>query len=152
MSHGECSAPHSGLHAETRGPTLAPKILGSQQTRVSGLAVLHQHTPTSGGDALGVPPRSWGPAADMTSFDRALAHADWQIQGHETLRGTTGPDGRFTIDRLAPGSHTLQVTKTLNGNLVSLSLPLTVGDRGCQGADRTLLGRDPYGLHLYAAG
>ena len=82
------------------GADPGPQNPGSQQTRVSGLAVLHQHTPTNGGDALGVPPPSWGQAADMTSFDRALAHADWQIQGHKTLRGTTGPDGRFTIDQL----------------------------------------------------
>src|SRR5439155_21546353 len=50
--------------------------------------------------------------------------------GVVSTRGVTGPDGRFAIDPLPPGQYTLQVAKTLNGNLVPVSVPFTVGDDG----------------------
>jgi hypothetical protein len=104
-----------------------------QQARVEGLVVLHQKAPTSRGEALRAVPAPWTEmttAADMTTFDRALAHANWQVRGSQTQHGTTGADGRFTIEQLSPGTHTLKLTKTLNGNLLAVPLRFTVGNNG----------------------
>jgi hypothetical protein len=45
-------------------------------------------------------------------------------------RRTTGGDGTFEIEGLAPGRHVLDVTRTLGGDLVTTALPFGVGDDG----------------------
>lgn len=100
------------------------------RTQVAGLLVLDRHVLTHTDDALGTPPISWQRSTDGAAFDRALAHADWQVRGVKNQRGTTGSDGRFTVRRLPPGTYTLDVTKTLNGNLVTAAVPFVVGDTG----------------------
>lgn len=100
------------------------------RAQVAGLMVLDRNVLTHTDDALGTPPAGWQRTTDGASFDRALAHADWQVRGVEKQRGTTGPDGRFTIHNLSPGTYTLDVTKTLNGNLVTAAVPFAVGDTG----------------------
>jgi hypothetical protein len=98
------------------------------RTQVAGLLVLDRHVQTHADDALGTPPINWRRTTDGTAFDRALAHADWQVREVKHQRGTTGPDGRFTVDHVPPGTYTLDVTKTLNGNLVTAAVPFVVGD------------------------
>lgn len=97
---------------------------------VSALLVLNQNVTASGSDALGAPPQQWRESPDSGSFDRSLAAANWSIDGAGDKQGVTGPDGRFTTGPLSPGPHTLQVAKTLDGNLASFSVPFTVGDDG----------------------
>ncbi|MGD0950014.1 MAG: Ig-like domain-containing protein [Candidatus Binatia bacterium] len=97
-------------------------------TGITGLLVVDHSVSASAGDALGAPPTRWGAPADATSFDRSLAAANWSIDGN--VQGVTGADGSFTTGPLAPGTHTLQISKTLDGNLAALSIPFTVGDDG----------------------
>lgn len=97
---------------------------------VGGLMVVNQDVATHNGDALGTPPALWEGSADGLTFDRSLAAADWRIVERPALHGSTGTDGQFTVGELAPGTYTLEVSKTLNGNLVSVSVPLIVGTSG----------------------
>ena len=110
--------------------TLTPTRTGTPAAgaRVSGLVVVHENVAASRGDALGAPPAEWASQVDTASFGRALAFADWTVDGGD--RGTTGADGRFDIADLAPGPHSLDVTKTLNGNLVAATIPFAVGPDG----------------------
>jgi hypothetical protein len=62
-------------------------------------------------------------------FDRGLGGADWVVDDG-VARGTTTDDGHFSITGLTPGRHTIRVTKTVDGNLMELSLPIIVGDDG----------------------
>jgi hypothetical protein len=98
-----------------------------QRAQVDGLVVLHQNAPGTAGEALGVPPQQWGAAADVATFDRALSAATWQVSGSPPQHGSTDATGRFTITGLLPGMHTLTLRRTLNGNLLTLTLPLPVG-------------------------
>jgi hypothetical protein len=95
---------------------------------VAGLLVLSRAVSAGTSDALGTPPQEFAESPDAKAFDRSLAAANWSIDGG--TQGMTGPDGRFSAGTLPAGSHTLQFTKTLDGNLASASIPFTVGDDG----------------------
>lgn len=97
---------------------------------VRGLVVVNQEVGSSSGDALGVPPKTWAAVNYSASFDRALSHANWSVIGTTERLGITGPDGQFEISDLEPGRYTLNLTKTLNGNLITITVPFTVGDIG----------------------
>lgn len=107
-------------------PTVPPRVSAS----VAGLVVLRSDVAAGAPDALGVPPENWAAPADAAAFDRAMASADWTVEGPVNKSGVTGVDGRFAISDLPPGQYSLQVSKTLNGNLVPLTIPFTVGDDG----------------------
>lgn len=62
-------------------------------------------------------------------FDRALAGADWVLDGGAAT-GSTSAEGRFEIEALAAGRHTLVLSKTVGGNLVEAVLPIVVGEDG----------------------
>jgi hypothetical protein len=119
---------------QTRTPTTP-----SGQASVSGLLVVRRDVNAGTADAL-------SPLADSEkemvgpAFDRALSHADWQLAGEE-IRGETDPDGRFQIAELAPGTYTMLVTKTVDGNLMSLGFPIVVGEDGA-----TVLAEVAWGL------
>lgn len=113
----------------TLQPTATPQPTPtSTGAGVTGLVVLNRNVSANVADALGAPPQPWTGSADGGSFDRALAAANWSLDG--SRQGVTGPDGRFVIGTLPPGTHTLQVTKTLDGNLATASVPFTVGEDG----------------------
>lgn len=101
-----------------------------RQAEVSGLLVVHREVQTGAGESLGPPPADWAPAPDRAAFDRALANADWELDGDTGLSGTTTADGRFVIKDLDAGRYTLVVTRTLDGNLVPVVVPVVAGDDG----------------------
>ena len=109
---------------------------------VDGLAVVNTTVPTGSGDALGAPPAAWQTEADAASFTQSLAFADWSVDGADAPHGMTGPDGAFTINGLEPGSYTLTLSKTLDGNLAGISIPFAVGSDG----NATLLLEVSWGL------
>jgi hypothetical protein len=113
-------------------PTTVPTPTATAQpsASVAGLVVLRRDVASAAPDALGIPPDNWAAPADAATFDRAMASADWTVEGPASKRGVTGADGRFTIGALPPGRYTLQVSKTVNGNLVPVTIPFTVGDDG----------------------
>ncbi len=115
----------------TNGMVSSPTPTSTTQAgTVSGLLVLNGSVIATAGDALQpVPPGAVG-QADATSFDRALSHADWSVAGTSDQRGVTSADGRFEITGLSNGRYSLQVTKTLSGNLASFTVPFAVGDDG----------------------
>lgn len=108
----------------TTPPTPAPVNV------VAGLVVLRNDVPAGAGDALGPPPPEWLLSPDAEEFDTALSYADWVLEGVEGRQGTTAADGRFEIRDLSPGRYTLIFTKSLNGNLASVSVPIVVGSDG----------------------
>lgn len=69
-------------------------------------------------------------------FDRSLSFADWTLECDdavgEPISGTTDGSGRFEIGDVPAGECRLLVTKTVSGNLMSLVVPITVGDDGAQ--------------------
>jgi len=76
---------------------------------------------------VGSPPDSWATDGDARTFDRALAYADWNVAGQS---GVTGADGQLVIPGLAAGRYTLDIRKTLGGNLLPLSVPIVIGSDG----------------------
>lgn len=114
--------------APTSTPTTAPTQTTS--AAVSGLVVLRNGVPGGAEDALGAPPSEWMQTPDAQGFDTALSHADWVLEGPQGRTGTTGADGSFEIRDLPPGNYTLTITKTLNGNLAAVTVPIVVGDDG----------------------
>jgi len=94
------------------------------------LLVLDHAVATSAGDALGTPPEQWRASPDGATFNRSLAAANWSIDDDTNLQGVTGPDGRFSAGPLSPGPHTLQINKTIDGNLAAVSVPFSAGDDG----------------------
>jgi hypothetical protein len=74
-----------------------------------------------------LPPESMPPV--YPGFDRGLGNADWVVDDG-TASGTTDADGRFSIAGLTPGQHTVSVTKTVDGNLMQLTLIIIVGGDG----------------------
>jgi hypothetical protein len=109
-------------------PTAGPP---SGSAMVAGLVVLQRDVAAGAPDALGVPPKDWtGQAADAAAFDRAVANADWSVDGVAGRQGVTDADGRFAIGGLAPGRYTLHISKTLEGNLLPLTIPFAVGADG----------------------
>jgi hypothetical protein len=103
---------------------------GTPASGISGLVVVNRNVAAPASDQLGTPPPGWAAAPDAISFDRALGNADWVVNGAPDTRGVTGGDGRFEIAALPPGHYTLDLTKTLDGNLLPLQVPFTVGDDG----------------------
>ncbi len=97
---------------------------------LAGLAVVSNQVAAAPEDSLGEPPPAWQLAPEATSFPHAFSHADWILHGVEGRRGTTAEDGTFVIESLPPGHYDLELRRTLNGNLVSLLVPVTVGDDG----------------------
>jgi len=113
----------------TVSPTPPPSPTPPSGT-VSGLLILNRNVTASADDALSPVPAEAVGETDAASFDRALSHADWSVAGTSDQRGVTGADGRFEIAGLSKGRYTLQVTKTLDGNLASMTVPFAVGDDG----------------------
>lgn len=95
---------------------------------VAGLVVVHDDVATRDPAAVGAPPVEWS-GSDAVDGKASLAHADWTLAG-SGRRGTTAGDGSFAIDGLTPGRHTLDLTRTLGGDLVSTTLSFGVGDDG----------------------
>jgi hypothetical protein len=101
-----------------------------EEAAVQGLVVLRQDVAAGEEDAVGMPPEAWNKNPDSEWFDRALSHADWTVSGQEALQGVTGADGQFEINGLEPGQYFLELTRTLDGNLVSVRVPFAVGPDG----------------------
>lgn len=114
-------------------PTAEPTATFIPPDSVSGLAVLSSEVITGNEDSVASPPADWLETSGSSSFSRALSFADWTLFGAEGRQGTTAADGTFAISGLAPGHYTLALRKTLNGNLVTVDVPLVVGEDG--GAD-----------------
>jgi hypothetical protein len=107
----------------TATPTATP---GAQS--VAGQIVVDGQVRGGSGDGLKpLPPESLPPVP--SGFDRGLANADWVLDDG-SARGTTSDDGRFSIAGVAPGAHVVHVTKTVEGNLLAVDLPIVVGDDG----------------------
>jgi len=102
----------------------------SSVAAVSGLVVVRGDFRASPGDALGAPPAEWMSRPGSASFDRALSFAAWRVDGSQKLEGATNADGSFSITGLSPGSYRLELSKTVNGNLLGAIVPFHVGDDG----------------------
>jgi hypothetical protein len=109
--------------------TATPTPTTGTQAAVAGLLVVRRDIGGGAGDALESLPS--GVDGFGHGFDRVLSHADWAIDGTD-LRGETDENGRFSIGDLPPGRYHMQVTKTVDGNLVFLSVPVVVGDLGAE--------------------
>jgi len=120
----------STLTAVPATKTPLPTATVASSAGVAGLVVLRGDVAPGAPETLGAPPSNWGAPADAAAFDRAMASADWTVDGAVSSAGVTGADGRFTIAGLPPGEYTLRVSKTLNGNLLPVTIPFTVGDDG----------------------
>lgn len=116
------TATHTAVVAGTETPSTAASV--------SGLVVLRQDFQASAGDALGAPPAAWMEKAGTADFDRGLSFASWRIEGPVQRQGQTDADGSFTIADLPPGEYRLELSKTLNGNLLGIVVPFHVGDGG----------------------
>ena len=97
---------------------------------LNGLVVIDPSFPTTSGDGGARPPAEWAAHPDSKSFDRSLAYADWTVAERPEIHGTTGADGQFVLGDLPPGNYTLIVTRTLDGNLASMKVPVVVGPSG----------------------
>jgi hypothetical protein len=113
-------------------PSRTPTRTGTpvEEAVVQGLVVLRQDVTAGKDDAVGAPPEAWGQNPDSASFDRALSHADWTVTGEQPLQGVTGSDGQFEIKGLEAGQYFLDLTRTLDGNLISARVPFAVGPDG----------------------
>jgi len=114
----------------TLTPTPVPSVTATISTAsVTGLIVVNRSVMSGPDDSLGAPPAEWIGSPDKAPFDRSLAFADWSVPEVDK-QGQTAADGRFSITGLPPGRYSFQVTKTLDGNLATLSFPFSVGDDG----------------------
>jgi hypothetical protein len=112
----------------TTGTATPTTLVGAGVVR--GLVVLRDGVPSGAEDAVGLPPTDWTTSPDGEGFDRALSFADWVLEGPQGRSGTTADDGRFEIRDLPAGRYDLTVTKTLAGNLATITVPLVVGTDG----------------------
>ena len=113
------------LPTATRTPTAIPT---GAVAVVAGLIVVNQDVRAEKGDGLAPLPPEMLPPVGM-GFDRGLGNAEWVVDDG-VVTGTTTEDGHFSITGLTPGPHDLHVTKTVDGNLLDLVLPIIVGDDG----------------------
>ena len=97
---------------------------------LNGLVVIDPSVPTAPGDGIALPPAEWAAHPDSNSFDRSLAYADWMVAERPEIHGTTGADGQFALGSLPAGRYTLIVTRTLDGNLAEMKVPIAVGPSG----------------------
>ncbi|MGH7786629.1 MAG: carboxypeptidase-like regulatory domain-containing protein, partial [Candidatus Binatia bacterium] len=112
----------------TTAPTATRTPTVQAVAQVAGLIVVAREVGSGENDGLKqLPPESLPPVG--RGFDRSLGNADWSV-GDGTLHGTTTDDGRFSITGLSPGRHIVRVTKTVDGNLLELAVPIIVGDDG----------------------
>jgi len=105
--------------AATQTPTRTVQAVSA----LKGLIVL-QSDVSANESETGAPPAEWAAGVDSRAFDRALSNADLSIAGK---RAVTANDGVFEIRDLAPGRYSLEVRKTLNGNLLPLTIPVVIG-------------------------
>ncbi len=112
----------------TTVPTATPTTVAA--TGLSALVVVRQDLAANNDDGLAPPPEGWEGSPDGKEFDRALSQADWHLSGPVAASGATSDDGTFAIDDLPPGHYVLDITKTLNGNLVTAAVPFAVGETG----------------------
>ena len=124
----------TATHTPTSGnPTATSSLRTPTPTAVvsaavAGIILVNQNVAGGADDGLmELPPESLPPAGK--GFDRGLGNADWVVDGG-VAQGTTTDEGRFSISGLTPGRHVITVTKTVEGNLMELSLPIIVGDDG----------------------
>jgi hypothetical protein len=111
----------------TATPTPAPTATTSIAA-VGGLIVVNQDVRGAAGDGLmPLPPESLPPGG--TGFDRGLGNANWMVDDG-VISGSTTIDGHFSITGLSPGPHVIHVSKSVDGNLLDLDLPIIVGDDG----------------------
>lgn len=121
-----CAACGGGGDDHDAAPTPTP-VAGAT---VSGLLVVGPDVAAGPAERLGVPPPEWAANPDAPTFDRALTFADLSLGGEGEPRMTTGSDGSFELAALPPGQHSLDVTRTLNGNLLDVTVPFAVGADG----------------------
>jgi Big-like domain-containing protein len=115
----------------TATATMTPQVTPTTAAAsVKGFLVVSRGVNASPGDGLGAPPTEWVGTGDPSSFDRALAHADYSVDGDPNTQGVSGADGHFEIAGLQPGRHELTITKTLAGNLAAFTVPFAAGDDG----------------------
>lgn len=114
----------------TTTPTRTPTRTATPNAvaALAGIAVVRDDVAPRAPE-LGVPPTNWGKPADQASFDRSFANADFTING-TTAAGTTSADGGFTIPALPPGRYTIELVKTVDGNLMPITVPVVIGDAG----------------------
>lgn len=134
---GDGGAGGQATPTQAATPTGVPTVASPTATAtpmpagaVAGLVVVRSDVRAARDDALSAPPEGWAERPGTFDFDRALSYADWRVDGDAQIGGVTGPDGRFEITGLRPGRHTLTLTKTLDGNLASFTIPFAVGDDG----------------------
>lgn len=97
---------------------------------LEGLAVIRREVPSGPQDAVAPPPAGWAEGADVEAFDRGLGRATLRLVGEETVTVESNADGTFTVPRVPPGLHRLEIEKVLNGNLVRAAVPLPTLGRG----------------------
>lgn len=158
---GACGGSNGGADAEraTATPTRTPRPASPTPTpppgqNVRGLIVLGDDVAAGPGDALGAPPAEWVGPPYSPAFDRSLSHADLVLRGLPGMTVATGPDGQFVLPGLPPGRYTVDITKTVGGNLIVSAIPIVVGDDGTavitveisRGGARTVIEYDDGGV------
>jgi len=123
------SATRTPARTPTQPPTGVPTAtptLPSPANGLFGLVVVGNDVAPNSSE-LGMPPEGWGRPADQSSFDRSLAHAEYTVAG-TAIWGATTADGSFVIPDLPPGRYTIELTKTVDGNLIPVTVPIVIGD------------------------
>ncbi len=134
------SAIRSDTPAATPTPTEGvgdPTATPSENAALRGILLVHREVRAGAGDALAAAPELGfvEPGFVGRGFDRSLSFADWSLTcdgSDEVLAGTTDADGRFAVETIEAGECSLEVTKTVGGNLMLLEMSITVGDDGAE--------------------